>query len=203
MKETSSPLTSITTKYADMLKLLSKLLTCPLYLLGKQQKLKRILLYSRLSEISLRKRAKSVGKNIMLRGENKVTKYTSVGENCILNGVTVYGAGECILADHVVIGQNTVIHTQNHDYDTGSKIPFGDGWTLKPVQIEEGAWIASSVIILPGTHIGEGAIIQAGSVVHGEIPPFAIAGGNPCRPFSQRNKERYLQLKEKGLWQTY
>jgi acetyltransferase-like isoleucine patch superfamily enzyme len=107
------------------------------------------------------------------------------------------------LADHVVIGQNTVIHTQNHDYDTGNKIPFGSGWSLKPVCIDEGVWIASSVIILPGTHIGEGAIIQAGSVVHGEIPPFAIAGGNPCRPFSQRNKERYLQLKDKGLWQTW
>ena len=187
-----------------MIRIISRMLAFPFYLIGKhQQRKRRILFYSRLSEISLRKRAKTVGRNIMLRGKNNVTKYTSIGEGCILNGVTVFGSGACKLADHVVIGQNTVIHTQNHDYDTGNKIPFGSGWSLKPVCIDEGVWIASSVIILPGTHIGEGAIIQAGSVVHGEIPPFAIAGGNPCRPFSQRNKERYLQFKDKGLWQTW
>ena len=43
--------------------------------------------------------------------------------------------------------------------------------------------IGSNVTILPGTTIGEGAIIQAGAVVHGEIPPCAIVGGNPAKDF--------------------
>lgn len=187
-----------------MLYLIAIIASCPYYFLGKKKhRAKRILLYSKLMEISLRNRAKAVGRTIMLRGKNKVTKTTIIGNECILNGISVYGGGDCILADHVIIGQNTVIHTQNHDYDTGNKIPFGSGWTYKTVKIDEGVWIASNVIILPGTHIGEGAIIQAGSVVHGEIPPFAIAGGNPCKAFSQRNKERYLKLKSEGLWQTW
>ena len=47
------------------------------------------------------------------------------------------------------------------------------------------------MILLPGTTIGDGAIIQAGSVVHGEIPPLAIAGGNPAKVFAWRDKEKY------------
>ena len=46
--------------------------------------------------------------------------------------------------------------------------------------------------------IGEGAIIQGGAVVHGEIPPLAIAGGNPAKVFKYRNKEHYEQLKKEN-----
>ena len=34
-------------------------------------------------------------------------------------------------------------------------------------------------MVLPGAHIGEGVVVQAGSVVMGSIPPCAIAAGNP------------------------
>ena len=55
-----------------------------------------------------------------------------------------------------------------------------------------------NVLILPGTHIGEGAIIQAGSVVHGYIPALAIAGGNPAKVFSWRDRKHYEVLKKSG-----
>ena len=66
------------------------------------------------------------------------------------------------------------------------------------MKIDDCVWIGSNVIILPGTHIGEGAIIQAGSVVHGEIPPMAIAGGNPAKVFASRDRRHYEELKAKG-----
>ncbi len=44
--------------------------------------------------------------------------------------------------------------------------------------------------------IGEGAIIQAGSVVCKDIPPLAIAGGHPAIPFKYRDKEHYENLKK-------
>jgi chloramphenicol O-acetyltransferase type B len=49
--------------------------------------------------------------------------------------------------------------------------------------------------LLPGVIIGEGAIIQAGSVVTKNIPAFAIAGGHPANVFSQRDVEHYIRLK--------
>lgn len=56
-------------------------------------------------------------------------------------------------------------------------------------------WIGNNVIILGGSHIGEGAVIQAGSTVVGKIPPGAIAGGHPARVFKFRNMEHYEELK--------
>ncbi len=53
-------------------------------------------------------------------------------------------------------------------------------------------------MILPGTKIGEGAIIQGGAVVHGEIPPYAIAGGNPAKVFKYRDIEHFKKLKAEG-----
>lgn len=45
---------------------------------------------------------------------------------------------------------------------------------------------------------GEGAIIQAGAVVVKDIPPYAIAGGNPAKVFKYRDKEHYETLKAQG-----
>ena len=50
----------------------------------------------------------------------------------------------------------------------------------KPVIIEDDVWIGTKTILLPGVHIGKGAIIGAGSVVTKNIPPYTIAVGNPA-----------------------
>jgi acetyltransferase-like isoleucine patch superfamily enzyme len=49
------------------------------------------------------------------------------------------------------------------------------------VEIGEGAWLATRVTVLPGARIGAGAVIAAGSVVSGNIPPGALAGGIPAQ----------------------
>lgn len=49
------------------------------------------------------------------------------------------------------------------------------------IQISEGAWIASNVIVLGPCIIGEHSVVAAGSVVTSAVPPFAIAGGIPAR----------------------
>ena len=43
--------------------------------------------------------------------------------------------------------------------------------------------------------IGEGAIVQAGSVVCKDIPKYGIAGGHPAVVFKYRNIDHYLELK--------
>ena len=42
------------------------------------------------------------------------------------------------------------------------------------------------VTVIPGVHIGDGAIIGANSVVAKDVPPYCVAGGNPCRVIRQR-----------------
>jgi acetyltransferase-like isoleucine patch superfamily enzyme len=51
----------------------------------------------------------------------------------------------------------------------------------REIHIGAGAWLAARVTVLPGARIGAGAVIAAGSVVAGEIPPNAVAGGIPAR----------------------
>jgi HAD superfamily phosphatase (TIGR01681 family) len=51
----------------------------------------------------------------------------------------------------------------------------------KAIEIGDGAWIAARVTVLPGARIGAGAVVTAGSIVSGDIPAGAVAGGIPAR----------------------
>lgn len=42
-------------------------------------------------------------------------------------------------------------------------------------------WIGRNSVILPGVHIGDGAIVAAQSVVAKDVAPYTVAGGNPAR----------------------
>ena len=64
--------------------------------------------------------------------------------------------------------------------------------------IGDNVWLGNNVIILGGVTIGEGAIIQAGSVVCMDVPACAIAGGHPAKPFKYRDREHYEQMKREG-----
>lgn len=57
-------------------------------------------------------------------------------------------------------------------------------WThvkIQPVIIGNKAWVGFGANILKGVHIGEGAIIGAGSVVTKNVPAWTVVGGNPAR----------------------
>lgn len=52
---------------------------------------------------------------------------------------------------------------------------------VKPIVVHDHAWIGSGVLVMPGTEIGEGAIVSAHAVVSGKIAPYSIVAGNPAR----------------------
>ena len=97
-------------------------------------------------------------------------------------------------------GVDCRIICQNHNYDFWEKIPYDSTYVLKSVVIDDFVWLGDRVTILPGVHIGEGAILQAGSVVSKSIPPCAIAGGNPATVFKYRDREHFYSLKEAGMF---
>ena len=121
---------------------------------------------------------------------------TILGQNPNFNGLTVVGHGEVIFGDNFHSGPGCLIITSNHNFDSGNAIPYDDTNIVKSVIINDNVWLGSRVIVLGGVEIGEGAIIQAGAVVVNNIPPCAIAGGNPAKVFKYRNKEHYFRLKE-------
>ena len=147
----------------------------------------------------IKKRAKSVGKGLYVGGYSTVNKNTILGEHVHLNGLIIDGNGNVKIGDYFHSGRECLIIAQNHDYDNGSAIPYGyREFIYKDIEIGDFVWLGARVMILPGTKIGEGAIIQGGAVVHGEIPPYAIAGGNPAKVFKYRDIEHFKKLKAEG-----
>lgn len=49
------------------------------------------------------------------------------------------------------------------------------------VRIGEGAWLASNVTVVGPSNIGAHAVVAAGSVVRGDVAPYAIVAGVPAR----------------------
>lgn len=52
--------------------------------------------------------------------------------------------------------------------------------------IGDDVWIGYGCTILSGVHIGQGAVIAAGTVVNKDVPPYAIVGGVPARIIKYR-----------------
>ncbi len=47
-------------------------------------------------------------------------------------------------------------------------------------------WIGYDALIMPGVKVGNGAIIAARSVVTGDVPAYAVVGGNPAKVIRYR-----------------
>ena len=137
----------------------------------------------------------SYKKPLYVNGSSTVTKKTFLGKNVHFNGMKIGGCGEVHIGNNFHSGTECSIITQNHNYE-GKKIPYDNTFICKNVTIEDNVWLGNRVIILGGVTIGEGAIIQAGSVVVRSIPKYAIAGGAPAIVFSKRDIKHYELLKK-------
>lgn len=62
-------------------------------------------------------------------------------------------------------------------------------------------WIGSEAMIMPGVHIGHGAVIGSRAVVTKNIEPYAIVGGNPARLIRKRfSDDEIAMLLEMKWW---
>lgn len=106
--------------------------------------------------------------------------YSGLGIRAQINGKTVIGK-------HVMMGPEVCIYVRNHMF-IRTDIPMDQqGFSdERPVIIEDDVWIGARAIILPGVHIGTGAVIGAGSVVTKDVPDYAVIGGNPARILRMR-----------------
>lgn len=64
-----------------------------------------------------------------------------------------------------------------------------NGISIRPVVINNKAWIGFNSIILKGVTIGEGAIVAAGSVVTKDVEPWTIVAGNPAKIVKRLNND--------------
>jgi virginiamycin A acetyltransferase len=113
------------------------------------------------------------------------------------------------IGDRLIIGRfcsiaaNTrfIMNGGNHATDWFTTFPFpvfGQGWEHAmpgawphrgDTVVGHDVWFGFGATIMPGVHIGNGAIIASGSVVTKAVEPFAIVGGNPAEVIRYRFDE--------------
>ena len=59
--------------------------------------------------------------------------------------------------------------------------------------IDDDVWIGYGSIIMPGVHIGKGAVIASGSIVTKSVPPYTIVGGVPAAYIRNRFDKEIIQ----------
>jgi acetyltransferase-like isoleucine patch superfamily enzyme len=150
----------------------------------------------------IRRKAAFCGHGLTVNAPSVVTANTRIGDHVNFNGMCIVGEGAVVIGSYFHSGSDCRIITSFHNFDHGSRLPYGPGTEdlHQAVKIENCVWFGDRVMVLGGITIGEGAIIQAGSVVVSDVPALAIAGGHPAKVFKHRDKEHYETLKQKGLF---
>lgn len=72
-----------------------------------------------------------------------------------------------------------------------------------PITVGHDVWIGANVRLRGGIEIGNGAIIASDSVVTKNIPPFAVAGGNPAKIIKFRFPGETIELLQESKWWKY
>jgi acetyltransferase-like isoleucine patch superfamily enzyme len=112
----------------------------------------------------------------------EIQKNAKVGKRCKVSSHTFICEGVTI-EDNVFIGHSVAFINDTYPQATahGGHLQTEADWKVEKTLVKRGASIGSGCTILAKVTIGENAIIGAGSVVTGDVPPNSIAFGNPAR----------------------
>lgn len=125
----------------------------------------------------------STGHNALVREHTELGDDVVVGTNTVVDGTTTVGSNvrlqtgvyvprETTIGDDVFVGPRAVM--TNDPYPVRQDVDL-DGPTL-----EDGVSIGANATLLPGTTVGEGAFVAAGTVVVDDVPPETLAVGAPA-----------------------
>jgi maltose O-acetyltransferase len=144
--------------------------------------------------VLFRMRVADVGKDVcLLMGiEVRNGRNVSLGDRVVVNRRVLLDGrgGHLVIGSDVDIAQETNIWTLQHDVHSDLHMDSGGD-----VVIGDHVWIASRATILPGVHIGPGAVVACNSVVTRDVPPMAIVAGAPARVIGQRRSKLNYKLR--------
>ena len=109
-------------------------------------------------------------------GSVNIGEKSRVGINSILIGPIKIGKSSGISQNIFISGEN-----RSHSGTTEGLESSAKTIIEKEVVIGDGVWIGANSCILPGVHIGDCAIVAAGSVVTKNVPSYTIVAGVPAK----------------------
>lgn len=120
----------------------------------------------------------------------EIGKDTIIGEDAILDG-----RGKIVIGNHVAFATGVMVYNSQHDI----RDPQFAAVT-KVVHIDDYVFIGPRAIILPGVHIGKGAVVGAGAVVTKDVPAGVVVGGVPAVPIGDRPLQHYSYKLGRAAW---
>lgn len=113
----------------------------------------------------------------------------------------------------IAAGVEFMMNGANHQMNAVSTFPFYtlEGWDMEPPEMKDlpikgdtvignDVWIGQNALILPGVHVGDGAIIGANSVVGKDVSPYTVVAGNPARVIRNRFDDELTGLLLRFRW---
>ena len=113
----------------------------------------------------------------------------------------------------IAAGVEFVMNGANHQMNAISTFPFYtlEGWDMAPPALSDlplkgdtiignDVWIGQNAVILPGVHIGNGAIIGANSVVGSHVDDYTIVVENPAKVLRKRFDDEMIALLLQFQW---
>jgi putative colanic acid biosynthesis acetyltransferase WcaF len=104
------------------------------------------------------------------------------GDHCwIGEGVWIDNLDMVRLGSNVCISQGAILLCGNHNYSIKSFELM-----VKPIVIENGAWIGAKSVVCQGVTVGQHAVLSVGSVASQSLDPYGIYRGNPAVKVKER-----------------
>lgn len=153
-------------------------------------------------------------KNIIIKGtksyysnaytpnfEDYVVRYLYGDEYSLAHFAPLWEYDKLYIGNYVCIGAESIIlmgGNNTHRLDWFSSYPFIDKIEEAYISkgdtvIADGVWIGMRTMIMPGVHIGEGAVIAANSVITKDVDPYTIVGGNPAKVIKKRFNDNIIE----------
>ena len=155
-----------------------------------------------------------IGKYCNIQG-GAYDSYTYLGDHCELPQTKI--GKFCSIAGHVILAAGNhpmhYISTSPYTYSNikdsfveealfENEFFYTDSSEQYLCDIGNDVWIGTSAILVCGNkalHIGDGAVIAAGSVVIDDVPPYAVVAGCPAKVvkyrFSKEEIDKLLKIK--------
>jgi len=139
------------------------------------------------------------GNFVFIRDNTKIGKNSSIGSFVDIEGDVTIGSNVSIqsgcyitrgviIEDEVFIGPRVITMNDKKMSYRRKSVKF----VREAPRILRGARIGGGTILMPGVTIGKNAVVGAGSVVTKNIPPGAIAYGNPARISGKVSKDELI-----------
>ena len=139
---------------------------------------------SRLKAIVLRAFGAKIGRGVVLKpGINvkypwnlEIGDHAWIGERVWLDSLAPIRIGA-----HACVSQDAYLCTGNHDWTDPAF-----GLIVKPIIVENGAWVGARVTLLAGVTVASHSIVTAGGILSQSTEPYTIYAGSPATAMKKR-----------------